>query len=65
MPIDLEKLTKQDIKNMTPDELNEVLEQALKATDRETKLKIPRALMRYQNVAGLDLEEILEQEIEQ
>ena len=64
MTIDLDKLSEQDIKNMTSDELNEALEQVLKATDREIQLKVLRAIMRYQNIDGLDLEEILEQEFD-
>ena len=65
MTIDLDKLSEQDIKNMTSDELSEALELILKASDRETQLKLLRAIMRYQNIDGLDLEEILEQELEQ
>ena len=38
--------------------------QILKATDRETQAKVLRVLMRHQNIDGLDLEEILEQELE-
>jgi len=49
---------------MTSDELINEIEQILKATDRETQIKILRALMRYQNVDGLDLEEVLEQELD-
>jgi hypothetical protein len=49
--------------NMTSEELTKALEQVLKATDRETQLKVLRALMRYQNIDGLDLEEDLEQEL--
>ena len=49
--------------NMTSEELTKALEQVLKATDRETQLKVLRALMRYQNIDGLDLEEALEQEL--
>ena len=64
MTIDLDKLTEQDIKNMTSDELNEALEQVLKATDRETQLKVLRAIMRYQNIDGLDLKEVLERTLD-
>ena len=64
MDIDLEKLTEQEIKNMTSDELTKALEQILKTTDRETQLKVLRAIMRYQNIDGLDLEEALEQELD-
>ena len=49
---------------MGSDELIEAIEQELKATDRETQLKVFRALMRYQNIDGLDLEEVLEQELD-
>jgi len=48
---------------MASDELTKELEQILKSTDRETQLKVFRALMRYQNIDGLDLEEVLEQEL--
>ena len=51
------------IDNMTSDELTKALEQILKAADRETQLKVLRALMRYQNIDGLDVEEDLEQEL--
>jgi hypothetical protein len=64
MAIDLEKLTEQYVKNMTPDELTKALEKILKTADRETQLKVFRALMRYQNIDGLDLEEVLEQELD-
>ena len=49
---------------MTSDELTKALEQILKAADRETQLKVFRALMKYQNIDGLDLEEALEQELD-
>ncbi len=49
---------------MGSDELIEAIEQELKATDRETQLKVFRALMRYQNIDGLDLEEVLDQELD-
>ena len=49
---------------MASDELTKELEQILKATDRETQIKILRALMRYQNIDGLDLEDVLKQELE-
>ena len=49
---------------MTLDELIKAIEQILKVTDRETQLKLYRALMRYQNIDGLDLEEVLEQELD-
>ena len=62
--IDLEKLTEQYVKNMTSDELTKVLEHILKATDREAQLKVFRALMKYQNIDGLDLEEALKQELD-
>ncbi len=64
MDIDLEKITEQDIKNMTPDELTKAIEKILKTTDRETQLKVFRALMRYQNIDGPDLEKALEQELD-
>jgi hypothetical protein len=49
---------------MASDELIKAIEQELKATDRETQIKILRAIMRYQNIDGLDLEEVLEQELQ-
>ena len=49
---------------MTLDELNEAIEHVLKTTDRETQIKVLRALMKYQNIDGLDLKETLEQELE-
>ena len=64
MAIDVDRLTEQYVKNMTSDELTKVLEQILKATDREAQLKVFRALMKYQNIDGLDLEEALEQELD-
>ena len=48
---------------MTSDKLIKEIERILKSTDRETQLKVFRALMRYQNIDGLDLEEVLEQEL--
>jgi hypothetical protein len=36
--------------NMTSEELTKALEQVLKATDRETQLKVLRAILRYQNI---------------
>ena len=64
MTVDLEKLAEQDIKNLASDELNKVIEEILRTTDRETQIKALRALMKYQNVDGLDLEEVLKQELE-
>ena len=49
---------------MTSDELIKELEQILKVTDRETQLKVFRAIMRYQNIDSLDLEEALDQELD-
>jgi len=49
---------------MASDELLKELEQILKATDRETQLKVLRAIMRYQNIDSLDLEDALEQELD-
>ena len=49
---------------MTSDELTKGLEQILKNADRETQLKVFRALMRYQNIDSLDLEEVLDQELD-
>ena len=54
-----------DLNNMTSDELIKAFEQVLKTTDRETQIKVLRALMRYWNIDGLDLEEVLERELEQ
>ena len=54
-----------DLNNMTADELNKALEQILKTTDRENQIKVLRALMRYRNIDGLDLEKVLETELEQ
>ena len=53
------ELAKLELKKMASDELTKELEQILKSTDRETQLKVFRALMRYQNIDGLDLEEVL------
>ena len=49
---------------MTSDEQIEEIVRILKASGRETQLKVFRAMMRYQNIDGLDLEEVLEQELE-
>ena len=49
---------------MTSEELIQEIEQILKSTDREIQIKILRALIRYQNIDGLDLEEVLGQELE-
>ncbi len=49
---------------MTSDELIKEIERILKSTDRETQLKLFRALMRYKNIDGLDLEEALDQELD-
>jgi hypothetical protein len=49
--------------NMTSDELIKALEQTLKTTERETQIKVFRAIMRNQNIDGLDLEEVLEREL--
>ena len=57
------ELAKLELKKMASDELTKELEQVLKTTDRETQLKVFRALMRYQNIDGLDLEEVLDQEL--
>ena len=48
---------------MTSDELIEEIQRILKASDRETQLKVLRAIMRYQNIDGLDLEEAPDQEL--
>ena len=58
------ELAKLELKKMASDELTKELEQILKSTDRETQLKVFRALMRYQNIDGLDLEEVLDQELD-
>ena len=58
------ELAKLELKKMASDELTKELEKILKTTDRETQLKVFRALMRYQNIDGLDLEEVLEQELD-
>ena len=50
---------------MTSDEVTKALEKILKATDGETQINMLRVLMRYQNIDGLDLEEILEKELDQ
>ena len=49
---------------MTYNKLIKDIEKILKTTDRETQLKVFRALMRYQNIDGLDLEEALDQELD-
>ena len=48
----------------TSNELIKDLEQILKTTDRGTQLKVFRALMKYQNIDGLDLEKALDQELD-
>jgi hypothetical protein len=48
---------------MTSDEQIEEIVRILKASGRETPLKVLRAIMRYQNIKGLDLEEALEREL--
>jgi hypothetical protein len=48
---------------MTSDEQIEEIVRILKASGRETQLKVLRAIMRYQNIKGLDLEEALEREL--
>ena len=53
-----------DPDKITSNELIKELEKILKNADRETQLKVFRALMKYQNIDGLDLEEVLEQEID-
>ena len=58
------ELVKLELKKMASDELIEAIERILKASDRETQLKVLRAIMRYQNIDGLDLEEVLEQELD-
>ena len=58
-------MAEQGINNMTSDEVTKALEKILKATDGETQINMLRVLMRYQNIDGLDLEEILEKELDQ
>ena len=58
------ELVKLELKKMASDELIKEIERILKSTDRETQLKVFRALMRYQNIDGLDLEEVLEQQLD-
>ena len=58
------ELAKLELKKMASDELIKELEQVLKAADRETQPKVFRAIMRYQNIDGLDLEEALDQELD-
>jgi hypothetical protein len=46
---------------------NEVIaaiEDILKDMDEDTQRRVFKALMRYQNIDGLDLEEVLEQELD-
>jgi hypothetical protein len=53
-----------DPDKITSNELTKALDQILKTADRETQLKVLRAIMQYQNIDGLDLEEVLEQELD-
>ena len=52
-----------DPDKMTSNELIKDIEKILKTTDRETQLKAIRTRMRDQKIDGLDLEEVLEQEL--
>ena len=45
-------------------ELIAAIEEILKDMDVDTQRRLFKALMRYQNIDGLDLEEVLEQELD-
>ena len=45
-------------------ELIAAIEEILKDMDEDTQRRVFKALMRYQNIDGLDLEEVLEQELD-
>ncbi|UCF85474.1 MAG: hypothetical protein JSV50_07525 [Desulfobacteraceae bacterium] len=64
MTIDLDKLSEQEIKNMTSDELNEAIERILRDMSRDTQLRVLNAIMKYTNISDLDLEKILEWELD-
>ena len=48
---------------MTSDEQIEEIVRILKASGRETQIKVLRAIMRYENIKGLSLQEALDQEL--
>jgi hypothetical protein len=52
-----------ELKKMTSDELIKEIVRILKASGRETQLKVLRAIMRYENIKGLGLKEALDQEL--
>ena len=49
--------------NKRNSELITAIEEILKGMDEDTQRRVFKALMRYQNIDGLDLEEVLEQEL--
>ena len=49
---------------MDNNELIAAIEKILKDMDEDTQRRLFKALMRYQNIDGLDLEEVLEQELD-
>ena len=49
---------------MDNNELIVAIEEILRDMDENTQRRVFRALMRYQNIDGLDLEEVLEQELD-
>ena len=49
---------------MTSDEKIDEIVRILKASGRETQLKVLRAIMRYENIKGLSLKEALDQELD-
>jgi hypothetical protein len=46
-------------------ELIAAIEKILKDMDEDTQRRVFKALMRYQNIEGLDLEKALDQELDQ
>lgn len=64
LEIDLDNLEDDDIVSMTSNEVEEAIIQVLQNTDKKIQIKIIRAIMRYQNIDGLDLEETLEKELD-
>ena len=62
--VDLENLKDEDIAKMTHEEVKDALVKILENTDKGTQRKLIRAIKRYRNISGLDLEEELEKELE-
>ena len=49
---------------MDNNELIAAIEQILKGMDEDTQSRVFKALMRYQNIDGLDLEDVLEKALD-